>query len=187
MINEHNVKAYCKDDISLIENYDLAVNSQDKWECHHRRESIYSRDDLKEIGEYYHRPAIELIFMKYDEHRKFHHCHKIVSKSTCEKMGRSKLGNKYGLGHHRSKDAKERISAAAKLRLSDPVNREKIAKALSIPILQYTKDNIFVKEWRSAREASRSLNITQSNISMCCSGRRNYAGGFIWKFKEKDI
>ena len=186
MINKKNAREYCKDDIKLIENYDIAVNSPDKWECHHRRETIYSRDGLKAIGEYLKRPATELIFMPYDEHRKFHHCNKIVSKSTREKIGKSKLGNKYGLGHHKSDDAKERISAAAKLRLSDPANREKIAVALSTQIIQLTKSGEFIKEWPSMQEAARELGIAQSNISRVCNHKRNYAGGFIWEFKQKD-
>ena len=186
MINEKNAREYCKDDIKLIENYDIAVNSPDKWECHHRRETIYSRDGLKAIGEYWKRPATELIFMPYDEHRKFHHCNKIVSKSTREKIGKSKLGNKYGLDHHKSDDAKERISAAAKLRLSDPANREKIAVALSTQIIQLTKSGEFIKEWPSMQEAARELGIAQSNISRVCNHKRNYAGGFIWEFKKKD-
>ena len=58
MINERNVKMYCKDDISLIENYDKAIADITKiWHCHHRRETIYSKKDLIEIGEYYNRPA----------------------------------------------------------------------------------------------------------------------------------
>lgn len=29
---------YCDGDISLIENYKEAVNSKEKWDCHHRLE-----------------------------------------------------------------------------------------------------------------------------------------------------
>lgn len=38
MINEINVHSYCKEDISKIENYELAVNDTEMWECHHRTE-----------------------------------------------------------------------------------------------------------------------------------------------------
>ena len=64
MINERNVKKYCCQDQSLIENYNIAIaDNTQMFECHHRRETIYSRKDLIEIGEYYNRPAIELIFL----------------------------------------------------------------------------------------------------------------------------
>ena len=73
MINERFVKSYCKDDISLIENYDKAVADKSLvWHCHHRRETIFSRKDLIEIGEYYNRSACELIFLTKSEHHRLH-------------------------------------------------------------------------------------------------------------------
>lgn len=71
MISTRYAKKYCKDDIANIENYELAVSDKDSlWECHHRRESIYTQQELKEIGEYYNRPAAELIFLPITTHRK---------------------------------------------------------------------------------------------------------------------
>lgn len=35
MINEKNAKSFCKDDLSLIENYDLAIaDTTQTWICH---------------------------------------------------------------------------------------------------------------------------------------------------------
>ena len=86
MINETKAKLYCKDDISLIENYEEAINDKTrKWVCHHRRGTIYSKEGLKEIGEYYNRPAIELIFMKEEEHKRFHKTGKRHSEKTKKK------------------------------------------------------------------------------------------------------
>lgn len=71
------VKKYCREDISLIENYEEAVNSSEPYECHHRYElndgMILTKNDLKNMGLYYKRPASELIFMKADEHQRMHH------------------------------------------------------------------------------------------------------------------
>ena len=72
MIYLKNVKKFCKDDISLIENYDKAIADTKTWVCHHRREAIYSAKELIEIGEYYNRPACELIFLTITEHRRLH-------------------------------------------------------------------------------------------------------------------
>ena len=73
MINLKNVKKFCKDDFSLIENYDKAIaDNTQTWVCHHRRETIYSAKELIEIGEYYNRPACELIFLTKTEHRRLH-------------------------------------------------------------------------------------------------------------------
>ena len=59
-----------------------------------------------------------------------------------------------------------------------------MSKKLKIPILQYTKDNIFVREWDSATSASKKLNISQGNITECCKGKRKTCSGYIWKYKE---
>ena len=52
MISENQVKKYCREDISLIENYDKAINDKTQtWDCHHRKESQYSADGLGDIVE----------------------------------------------------------------------------------------------------------------------------------------
>lgn len=46
MICEHTVKKFCKDDISKIENYELAINDSSMWHCHHRlHNSVYKHND----------------------------------------------------------------------------------------------------------------------------------------------
>ena len=60
----------------------------------------------------------------------------------------------------------------------------KSALNLSIPILQFTKDGTFIKEWQSAVEAQRKLRIWQQHICACCKGKRKTAGGFVWRYKD---
>ena len=55
-------------------------------------------------------------------------------------------------------------------------------KKSSIPILQFTKDGTLIKEWPSTQEAYRQLGIPQPNICHCLKGRREYAGGFVWRY-----
>ena len=50
-------------------------------------------------------------------------------------------------------------------------------------IYQYTKEGIFIKEWHSISEASRELNINNSNLSMCAGGKRAVAGGYRWSYE----
>ena len=54
---------------------------------------------------------------------------------------------------------------------------------ISKPVLQFTKDGEFVKEWKSATDVEMNLNYSQGNISSCCTGRYKSAYNFIWKFK----
>lgn len=48
----------------------------------------------------------------------------------------------------------------------------KIAKSHSKPVIQYTLDGKFVKEWESATAASRELGFPQSAINWCCIKKR---------------
>lgn len=55
-------------------------------------------------------------------------------------------------------------------------------KDQSKPVLQYTKDNEFVKEWKSTNECERN-GFYKSAVSKCCNGKLNSHKGFIWKYK----
>lgn len=70
------------------------------------------------------------------------------------------------------------------LKTSKNLNRINAPK----PILQFTTDGIFVKEYRSAVEAYNQTNIKRSQIVYCCKNRKSYetAGGYIWKYKNND-
>ena len=78
MISFRKVKKYCKDDISLIENFEKAIADDNIWDCHHRREMTTPKKQLIEKNEYYNRPANELIFLTKSEHTALHmkgkHC-----------------------------------------------------------------------------------------------------------------
>lgn len=54
---------------------------------------------------------------------------------------------------------------------------------LSKPVLQYTKDGKFVKEWKSTMDVQRNLGYFQTSISSCCLGKYKSAYNFIWKYK----
>lgn len=64
------------------------------------------------------------------------------------------------------------------------VKRSSLKK--SKPVLQYTKDGVFVKEWVSVSEASKVLNISLQSISKVCKKVKycNTAGGFKWNYKS---
>ena len=51
------------------------------------------------------------------------------------------------------------------------------------PILQYTLDGDFIREWDSAITASKELNIINSGICSCLKGRYKSSGGYIWRYK----
>lgn len=106
MINFNKAKMYCRE-YWKIENFKEAVDSPEKWECHHRNEEYYSQNDLKKLGLYYGCPPCELIFLKRSEHRKL--------ESFCKRASESKKGDKnHNYGKHHSEETKLKISEAMK-------------------------------------------------------------------------
>lgn len=51
-----------------------------------------------------------------------------------------------------------------------------------VPVYQYSRDNVFIKRWDSIEEAAKALNINQSGICHCLSGKYAHSGNYIWKY-----
>lgn len=62
--------------------------------------------------------------------------------------------------------------------------RVKAAMHRRIPIYQYDKNGLLLKEWSHAREAAEALGLNKHAIYECCVGRTKSSGGFIWKRKN---
>ena len=58
---------------------------------------------------------------------------------------------------------------------------ERISNSKKIPILQYTLDGEFVREWPSATDVGREA---QTNICYCLKGRQKSAYGYKWVYKN---
>lgn len=125
MISIDKVKLYCREDISLIENYEEAINSSEKWECHHKLGLNKSKQELISMNLYYDRPASELMFIKQGEHRALHNSilklgnipwnkgkTDIYSVETRNKMGAKKGSVPWMKGKHHSEEAKRKLSEA---------------------------------------------------------------------------
>lgn len=148
MICEYTVKKFCKDDISLIENYDKAIYDNDQtWHCHHRKENISSKKELLEKNEYFNRPAEELIFLTPSEHIILHN-----------------KGKQYMLGKLHSDETKRKISETlkghklseeTKLKISDTIKGTKLSEETKQKLSKASKGrcwfnngikNVFVRE-----------------------------------------
>lgn len=146
MINSTQANKYCKEDISLIENYQIAVDDTTQmYDCHHRNEvkilpsgikEYHSVEDLIEIGLYYNRPANELIFLTHAEHNKIHCCGKHHSTETRRKMSEAAKGRKMPeatrkkiKGHNRSDECRNKISNSMKGHKCSDECRKKMAEA----------------------------------------------------------
>lgn len=120
MICEKTVKKFCKDNISLIENYEQAVNDKTQtWDCHHRLELTldvdfaHSLEDMKRLGMYYHRPHFELIFLPHGEHVSMHH--KALAPEARAKISSAMTGENHPMyGKHHSPETRAKMSAERK-------------------------------------------------------------------------
>ena len=63
-------------------------------------------------------------------------------------------------------------------------NHKRGIEYLFKPVLQFTLEGEFVKEWTNAWEASRQTGIQHTSIIKCLKGKRNKAGEHEWKYKE---
>ena len=54
----------------------------------------------------------------------------------------------------------------------------------SIKIMQFDKNNTFIKEYNSMREAEKETGISNATISKVCRGLGKTAGGYKWKFSN---
>jgi group I intron endonuclease len=86
-------------------------------------------------------------------------------------------------GRKHSEEQKIANSKAHKGIKQRPEIVQKRAKSCSRPVLQYTKEGIFIREYESARIAKTVLG-KDIHISSACKGKRKTAGGYIWRRKN---
>lgn len=97
----------------------------------------------------------------------------------------------YGKHFHLTEEHKRNIGKGNKGKKVSEETKQKISEAKKgkplynkrVPILQYTLDGNFVRDWESIKQASEELNLQYSNIGACCREKRKQCGGFIWKYK----
>lgn len=61
---------------------------------------------------------------------------------------------------------------------------ERRSKKKSKPVLQYTLDGEFVREWESAIQAEKEGGFDNGHIISVCGGKRLHHKGFIWRYKN---
>ncbi len=161
--------------------------------------------DMKELEEYY----IEY-YNAYNSNLFYNATKYAAGITKCtwgDKISKSMMGHTFNLGKTQSQDTKNKISKSnnGKTRSKEfKLNRSKqmlgntcalgnklsletcnlISKNKSKPIIQYSINLDFIKEWPSTIEVSNILKIDGAGISNVLNGKRKTAGGFIWKFKK---
>lgn len=109
---------FCKTP-ELIENYEKAIaDITQTWECHHRMEAVYSRDELIKYGLYYDCEPHQLIFLTRADHNLLHHKGKHFSEEHKKKLSESNKGK------HHSAESRKKMSEAHKGKKRKPHSEE---------------------------------------------------------------
>jgi prophage tail gpP-like protein len=146
MITERQIrqiKRYCREDISLIKNYEQAINDKEhKWECHHINELTFTAKELIKQNMYYNRPANEFIFLTVQQHRNIHYTVCASSNSLQIHMKNiQRIGGMTGKNH--SKETKLKMSAAKKGKKFTNEHKVKISDSM-----KGRKRKTFTDEWK---------------------------------------
>ena len=109
MIDEKVARKYCKEDISKIKNYELAIaDTIQTWVCHHILGEIITRQQLLEHDFYYDVPPCMLKFVTKAEHNRLHRKGKHHSEESLNKMSEAHKGK------HHSEESCKKMSEAKK-------------------------------------------------------------------------
>jgi predicted GIY-YIG superfamily endonuclease len=87
--------------------------------------------------------------------------------------------------HNKGFNGKRDYSVYNHAEITRKTNFEARSKKFHKPIIQYTLDSKFVKEWNCAKDIVNTLGISAPAISRCCTNKQASTRGFIWKFKEQ--
>lgn len=100
---------------------------------------------------------------------------RVFSQDTIEKMRTARLGK------IPSEETRKKMGDAHKGHIVTEETRRKLAAWHSIPVAQYTTENVLVAKYNSAKEAGEILGIRHQGISLCANGGRKTYKGYIWR------
>lgn len=58
---------------------------------------------------------------------------------------------------------------------------------LRVPVIQYSEEGVFIKEFESIASAGREVGASSTSITSCAKGLAQTAKGFIWRYKDPKL
>lgn len=102
---------------------------------------------------------------------------RIISRETRLKISEGNKGKKKSEEHCKNLSISHQGLSPSRLAIENSAIR-RLTK-----IIQLDENYVFIKEWKSLKEAAFFYNVNPSSISHCCAGRKKKIKGFIWKYK----
>lgn len=112
------------------------------------------------------------------------------TEASKEKMSQSRFGEKnIWYGKVKSDDYRAKIRNSMQEyyethKVSEET-KERISKSISIPVQQFSESGELINTYDSATIAGNSVGIDPSCIIKVCKGKRKSAGGYIWKYANR--
>lgn len=127
---------------------------------------LYKNSKVKKYS--VHRLVYEAFNGQIPEGLQVNHINEIKTDNRLENLNlmTCKENINYGTGIERS--AKKRINGKK-----------------SKPVLQFTLEDILIKEYPSIKQVERELGFDQSHICACCNGKYKQAYGYKWKYAKE--
>jgi group I intron endonuclease len=113
------------------------------------------------------------------EKNRLAHLGKKASKETKKKMRESIEKRKKVFGYINSPEAREKMKIIGKKQ------KGKIKPWSYKSVMQFSKKNIFIKQYDSIKEAANITGVPNNNICKVCKNKRDSAGGFIWRYSDE--
>lgn len=117
------------------------------------------------------------------------HKNSILSEETKKKIGDANRGRKL------TDEQKQKLSQArkgnklieeTKRKISQSLMKQAIENFDNVSLLQYDKNGILLSIYNNVREAQQATGINVNAINNCLGGRSKSAGGFMWRYVDKD-
>ena len=101
--------------------------------------------------------------------------------------------NHPNFGKHWSDEVRQKMSDGHKGKRHSDEARKKMSESRTgikscqaRKVAQYDLDGNFIKVWDYIMQVEKELGIPHPNISKCCRGKYNTAGGFVWKYIDNN-
>lgn len=125
------------------------------------------------------------IGLRRNKRTKWHLIHRLVAEAFCEKPTEKhvEVNHKDGDKANNRAENLEWVTHNQNLRHAYETGlREKDVSAR--PVIARDMKTGMTRMFSSIYEAAKTLNMSNGNICMCCQGKRPYANGYFWRYKE---
>ncbi len=126
-----------------------------------------------------------------ENHPMFGKCHSEETRKKLSEAAKGRVAPNKGVPM--SDEQKAKLSAIHKGRVMSLESRKKMSESRTgaknhnaKKVIQYDKQHNFVRVWDCIAEAARAVGINHHGIVDCCKGKQKTAGGFKWKYADKE-